>query len=148
MTHPAPRVPTPLQLEISLMGRAGKGPADAANFIGALVDQGYDYTSCKAQLEAALAALVAKGKLERCERESHYQKGATWTEWRLPSKAKLEKRPADPWFASTPDADVSSAAEQASGHGALTPSTREAPASGNRVITPEQFRELAARKRK
>lgn len=141
---------TPLQVKLVLLGKLGKGPIELCHAHGALVDQRVPYAEAVTLAGQALGDLVSEGSAETIMVPSPFTK-SEYRVWRLPSKTKLEKRPADPWFASTPDADVSSAAEQASGIGEMTPSTKEAPASGaggNRVITPEQFRELAARKRK
>lgn len=89
MTAPT-RVPTDAETLVVIMGRVGKGPADRANLIGALVDRGFSFPHCDDKLDEILAEMVAAGRIERCDQPSQYVAGKTWAQWRLPASAPLD----------------------------------------------------------
>lgn len=82
-------IPTKLALEISVLGRVGKGPADRANLIGAIVDKGYDFHHADAILDDTLGAMVDKARIERVEVPSSYVSGKSYAVWRLPASTPM-----------------------------------------------------------
>lgn len=84
------RIPTDAETLTVIMGRVGKGPADRANLIGALVDRGFSFPHCDDKLDEILAEMVAAGRIERCDQPSQYVAGKTWAQWRLPASAPID----------------------------------------------------------
>jgi hypothetical protein len=83
-------IATSNQLATSIMGRIGKGPADRANLIGAIVDKGYDFHHADSILDDTLGAMVDKAWIERVEVPSAYASGQTYAVWRLPASTPID----------------------------------------------------------
>ena len=108
-------IATSNQLATAIMGRIGKGPADRANLIGAIVDRGYDYTAADNALNEHLEGMVRAGLIERVELPSTYALGQRYPVWRLPASVPMERTDAEPGRDAVPVGHISASAFKASG---------------------------------